>query len=134
MPILYPLSQSETKTVTAEKKPSGWDPLKLTDEAGADVAGKTAYIGAKITAHSVLYDASVAYKPGLANKTVRLMRQLGVGGWTKVADVTTNPYGEAVYTYTLVDAGTNNFRYEWDGDATYTGCVKLGFVQVQMRR
>jgi len=58
----------------------------------------------------------------LVGKTVRLMRQLNTGAWTKLADVKTDDYGYLDYTYTLAEAGVNSFRAEWDGDATYVGC------------
>jgi len=122
MPIIYEsYAVSATVKVTAQKKPSAWTaPALVNPETGAGLKDTIQYIGTKVRFLCILYD-SVDMKR-LSGKTVRLMRQLNTGAWTKVADVTTDSFGYLDYTYTLAEVGVNSFRAEWDGDAVYAGC------------
>lgn len=121
MSILYEsYAKSPTVKVTAQKRPSKFEPATLTDEAGRSVAGTTQYVGTKVVFGSKLYDP-VAVEV-LVGKLVRIMRQLNTGAWTKIGEVRTGGVGQVVFPYTLTAPRVNSFRCEWDGDVIYEGC------------
>lgn len=112
--------------VNAQKKPSDWIGPSLILADGTSAIGTTQYIGTKIRIWGKLVEDIAPYV-GIPNRSIRIMGRLGAGVWAKVTDATTDASGYvkvagADYWYTLGYSGTNTFRLEWDGDATYLGC------------